>query len=82
MVFYAVLFTIPSIGALMWTQGKTQLSREQLLQTPTARARVRRAPAATHARAHATPGGRAGFSTQLPHRPTCIDPLLSTLNLP
>ena len=54
-VFYAVLFTVPSVAALLYSRGKTQLTREELLNTPTARAHVRYCPQGAAARRMFTP---------------------------
>ena len=51
-VFYGLLFTIPPLCLLLYTRGKVSLTREELLNTPVARERVRTHPrdAATFAR--------------------------------
>eukprot|EP00322_Chrysochromulina_rotalis_P020263 CAMPEP_0115847368 /NCGR_PEP_ID=MMETSP0287-20121206/10347_1 /TAXON_ID=412157 /ORGANISM="Chrysochromulina rotalis, Strain UIO044" /LENGTH=183 /DNA_ID=CAMNT_0003301201 /DNA_START=8 /DNA_END=560 /DNA_ORIENTATION=+ len=40
-VFYTLLFVVPSLAAFAWTGGKTQLSREELLASEAAKAKVR-----------------------------------------
>ena len=40
-VFYTILFVVPSIGAFVYTGGRTQLSREELLKSEAAQAKVR-----------------------------------------
>ena len=40
MVFYFFLFTVPTIGAFIYTGGRTQLSREELLQSAAYREKV------------------------------------------
>ena len=49
MLFYGLLFTIPPLCMLLYTRGKVSLTREELLNTPVARERVRTSPHQPHA---------------------------------
>lgn len=40
-VFYTLLFVVPSVAAFAWTGGKTQLSKEELLESEAAKAKLR-----------------------------------------
>ena len=40
-VFYTLLFVVPSVAAFAWTGGRTQLSKEDLLKSETAKAKAR-----------------------------------------
>mgnify|MGYP004380301541 CR=1 FL=1 len=39
--FYTALFAIPSLATFLWCGGKTQLSREDLLKSEVAQAKLR-----------------------------------------
>lgn len=41
MLFYTVLFVVPSLATFLYTRGQTQLSREELLNSDAAKARLR-----------------------------------------